>query len=96
VANRKGGPKAASSQATDAPLIMGPARRFYIDHFLFLEDPYYRRLLARVIGRYLGRVGRLHLTFMCSGGCCELDGDRRGTVNFLLSGKYADAWMKQR
>jgi hypothetical protein len=70
-------------------------RRFYIDHFLFLEDPYYRLLLARVIGRYVGRVGRLHLTFKCSGGCCELD-NPRGAADFLLSGKYADAWMRQR
>jgi len=54
-------------------------RRFYIDHFLFLEDPYYRLLLARVIGRYVGRVGRLHLTFKCSGGCVRTRQPKRGS-----------------
>lgn len=70
------------------------SRRLFIDHLLFCEDGSYRRLLAWRIGPYLKRVGRLHLSFKCSGGCCEAVSPRTA-ADFLLSGKYADAWVRQ-
>jgi hypothetical protein len=69
-------------------------RRFYIDHRLFNDDPWYRRLLAWRIGAYLVPGSRLHLSFKCSGDCCQLDSPR-SAANFLLGRKYADAWLRQ-
>ena len=69
-------------------------RRFYIDHLLFAESGSYRRLLAWVIEPYVHRVGRLHLSFKCSGGCCGAM-DAGKDAAWLLSGKGAAAWMRQ-
>jgi hypothetical protein len=88
MAKRKGSPEAASSEERDAALIMGPARRFFIDHLLFCGEPEYRRLLARRIAVEAPRVGRIHLSFKCQSGCCELV-DPRTAANFLLSRRWA-------
>jgi hypothetical protein len=70
----------------------GGCRRFYIDHLLFLEDAWYRRLLAWKVGAMLQRGGRMHLSFRCSAGCCELD-SARSAADFLLSGRHAKDWL---
>jgi len=67
-------------------------RRFYIDHLLFAKSGSYRRLLAWEIEPYLHRVGCLHLSFMCSGTCCEAL-DPRQDAAFLLSGEWARYWV---
>lgn len=71
------------------------ARRFFIDHLLFAESGSYRRLLAWEIEPYLHRVGRLHLSFMCSGRCCEAMNASKDAA-WLLSGKWAHYWVTMR